>query len=250
LCAFCRVKLLITTQDFFRTYLPLPEPSPDRPVYVPYWRFKGMRFVCRGKKIEHRIIDMSRLATHVGNLPVSLGFRPQVLNLRFVSPRTPGVFLRPDRSFERVLSQLESPPDDHRMNEPVLHQQFIGESLGMVYAPVYFANDQLYDAICRSSLSPADDAMKDAFESAGEKMKWQTGFLPALCPRCGWDLSGEMDSRILLCRHCNSAWTTSGGELDQVQFAVWPAQAPESVFLPFWMIEPQIKGIQLECFSK
>ncbi|MBI4774061.1 MAG: hypothetical protein HY788_07765 [Deltaproteobacteria bacterium] len=249
LCGFCRVKLLITTPDYFRTYLPPPDPSPDKVFYVPYWRFKGMRFACKGQKIEHRIIDMSRSATHLGNLPLSLGFRPQVLNLRFVSPRTPGVFLRPDRSFEHVLSQLESPSGDPSVNEPVLHQQFVGESLGMVYAPVYFEQNRLYDAVCGSPLSPADDAMQVAFESAEAKMQWQTGFLPALCPRCGWDLSGEMDSHVLLCRHCNSVWTTSGGELEQVQFAVWPAREPGSVFLPFWMIEPRIEGIRLASYA-
>ena len=249
LCRFCRVKLLITTPDFFRTYLAPPDPAPDEVLYVPYWRFKGMRFVCKGHKIEHRIIDMSRLATRLGSLPVSLGFRAQVLNLKFVSPRTPGLFLRPDRSFERVLSKLENPSDDHSVNEPVLHHQFIGESLGMVYAPVYFSDDRLYDAVSCSSLSPADDLMKDAFQSAGEKMRWQTSFVPALCPQCGWDLSGELDSHVLVCRHCNSAWATAGRELDQVQFAVWPAHAPESVYLPFWMIEPRIDGIDLRSYA-
>src|SRR3989339_2060059 len=35
-------------------------------------------------------------------------------------------------------------------------------------------------------------------------------FVPTLCPHCGWDMEGQKDSLVLICRNCDSAWPCPG----------------------------------------
>ena len=63
-CGFCRVQSFICQKGFPRYYL---SPSPKVPedtdlVYLPYWRFKGVRYTCHATGIKSKFTDISTLA--------------------------------------------------------------------------------------------------------------------------------------------------------------------------------------------
>ncbi len=74
---------------------------------MPYWRFKGMSFSCRGTEVQTKIVDMSRLAVPVIGMPYSLGVRPQALKLKFVAPEISGTFFKPCLTLQDAVSGIE-----------------------------------------------------------------------------------------------------------------------------------------------
>jgi DNA-directed RNA polymerase subunit RPC12/RpoP len=87
-CPYCRVSLYIAARDYTALYWPASPAVAQEIVFMPYWRFKGMSFSCRGREVQTKIADMSRLAVPVIGMPYSLGVRPQALKLKFVAPET------------------------------------------------------------------------------------------------------------------------------------------------------------------
>ncbi len=79
------------------------------------------------------------------------------------------------------------------------------------------------------------------------------GFLPTLCPECGWNTLAERDSCVLLCNTCNSAWETGGQGLKRVGFrtALSTKAAEGSVrqYLPFWRLKVELEGLKLDCYA-
>ena len=83
-CPYCRVRHYLVPEDFFRYYLP-PDPhlpDPDRILFVPYGRLRGMFFQLLRPAIESKVIDHNFLALKEISFPSSLGLRPQTLHLR------------------------------------------------------------------------------------------------------------------------------------------------------------------------
>jgi len=91
-CAYCRVRLRISCRGPWRYCLPPEKGLTGDPIFVPYRRFRGLAFSCVNQEIQHRVVDSSRLALEIKGLPPSLGYRPQVLKLRPVSPSVGGAF--------------------------------------------------------------------------------------------------------------------------------------------------------------
>ena len=115
--------------------------------------------------------------------------------------------------------------------KPVFHQAHIGESLSLIYAP-YYRNHQLYDAVLNEPI--ASDPLPDFEEliaTAGSP-DWGIRFLPTLCPNCGWDLEGQRDALVLLCRNCNSAWTAGKDRFVKIEFAQMAESGPNLIFRP------------------
>jgi len=54
-CKFCRTRIYLATEDFFRFYLPPAEGIPENIYFIPYWRIKGLSFTIQEKDIvvEH-----------------------------------------------------------------------------------------------------------------------------------------------------------------------------------------------------
>jgi hypothetical protein len=246
-CAYCRVKSYLLPGDYFRFALPHAAPEDKHLIYFPYWRFKGMLFSCASSGIRQKFIDSSHQAVASKYFPLSLGFRPQALKLRFLSPEIQGNFVRPGQMLD-VMTKMFKDRFGAFLPKPVYHSAHIGESLSLIYAP-YYRNHHLYDGVLNEVIS--SDLMPDFEErvaDAGDP-DWGVRFLPTLCPNCGWDLEGQRDALVLFCRNCNSAWRAGKERFDRVDFAHMAETGPDLIYLPFWRIKATISGIELNTYG-
>lgn len=227
--------------------LPHKAPSSEDLIYFPYWRFKGLLFACIGDGVQNKFMDASHPAIACDLFPASVGLRSQALKLQFITPETPGRFLRPMLSLREVLDVFDS-RYTATLNGPVYTHANIGETVSLLYAPFYI-NHKIYDAVLNQPISGplADESAIDAL--AGGSPTWKTQFLATLCPNCGWDLKGERESLVLLCPNCNSVWMPLKSKLKKISFAHIPSQSDDIIYLPFWRIQADISGIQLDSYA-
>ncbi len=246
-CEYCRVTSYLLQADFFRYMLPHSVPEDRELLFVPYWRFKGMIFSCLSDKIHHRFADISHQALGTPLFPVSLGLRSQAMKLRFVSPGTPGRFLKPAVSVKKVMRIFEN-----RFNasfpDPPFHQAFIGETLSLIYAPFY-VTDKICDGVLNRAISSAEippDFHPSDFQ--GGPPDWRTRFVPTLCPNCGWNLEGQPDALALTCQNCNSVWQSGKKGLKPLSFGQLSDDSirDPAICLPFWKIRANISGVPLD----
>ncbi len=243
-CDYCRVKSFLLSR-VYRYVLP-HRAAPGRDLfYIPYWRFKGMLFSCLGDGIRHRIVDVSYQGLRSSRFPVSLGLRSQALRLRFLTPATRGRFLHPDVSFNEMMGKVG---ERYRkaLPPPVFLQQFIGESLALLYSPFYL-DGKLFDAVLDRPVTGSPPGDFDPAALPGGPPRWRLEFVPAQCPDCGWDLEGERDSLALDCRNCHSLWHAGKERFLRLKFAYVPA-SPDAglVYLPFWRIRAAVSGMDLD----
>jgi DNA-directed RNA polymerase subunit RPC12/RpoP len=246
-CPFCRVKSYLVTRDYFRYMLPHAEPPGKSLVYFPYWRFKGSFFVSLPEGIKPRIVDVSHQAVSSPLFPVSLGLRSQTLKLRFVSPESDGVFLKPKVSSKDLLRFAEETFVPSQRG-PIFEKAFIGETVSQIYSPFY-VTDHVFDAVLNRPVSPALPEDFDLSTIDGGKPDWRIEFIATLCPNCGWDLQGEKNALALSCKNCNSLWMSKGAEFTKLEFGLFPADTPESIYFPFYRIRAEVSGIQLSSYA-
>jgi hypothetical protein len=246
-CEFCRVKSYLAAEDVFRYMLPNNAGTSKDIVLFPYWRFKGMLFACAGNGIRHQFVDVSAQAVASQLFPVSLGLRSQALKLKFVTPETGGRFLKPTQT----LADIEQNFDDRfgkSLPKPVLHHAHIGETISLIYAPFYIEN-RIHDAVLNRPIAAPRVEDFDIEKLPVESPHWRIHFISTLCPNCGWDLEGEKDSMVLLCKNCTSAWYPVGKKLKKIRFGTHAAKESQAVYLPFWRISPEISGLSLENYA-
>lgn len=247
-CNFCRVKLYISFPGHCRCYLPPARSRPDQ-TFIPYWRFKGMVFSSTEEGVRTRIVDSNQLAVDSRAFPPSLGVRPQVLRLKFAAPPPEGSFIRtgaPIRVFSmKVDDNFEGASERFSRG---LYEAFIGESVSVIYSPVFVENGMLRDAILNRPISPVRPGEDPELEQESS-LQWPITFSPTLCPHCGWDLEAEKDGLVLVCRNCGSAWEHLRGELKSVAFSLLPHSDPDALYLPFWKIRTRFEGLKLDCFG-
>lgn len=240
-CEFCRVRSCIAQKGFGRYYFAphkdIPEETPI--TYLPYWRFKGVEYTCTPQGVDHRFLDISWLALPEPptELPYSLGFRSQALALKRVSGKTPGTFLRP-------LGFKESFPhgrDRITAGQPGFRED-IGETFSLIFSPVYPRDGQIMDGVLNRSLSGEWPMIERDPCKPGK----ETRILSGLCPGCGWDLEGQSDSLVLVCRNCHSLWQPRQDRLDRVRFASAAPEDPDQVLVPFWKIDARIQGMAMD----
>jgi DNA-directed RNA polymerase subunit RPC12/RpoP len=246
-CPFCRVKSYLVTRDYFRYMFPHAEHPGKSLVFFPYWRFKGSFFVSLPEGIKPRIVDVSHQAVPSSLFPVSLGLRSQTLKLRFVSPDSGGVFLKPKLSSEDLLRFAEETFVPCKRG-PIFEKVFIGETVSQIYSPFY-VTDKIVDAVLNRPVSPALPEDFDLARMEGGKPDWRIEFIPALCPKCGWDLQGEKDALALFCENCNSLWMNKGTGFAELEFGAYRAETPDSIYLPFYRIRAEVSGIQLSSYA-
>jgi DNA-directed RNA polymerase subunit RPC12/RpoP len=162
-CPFCRTRLYLTVKDFFRYHIPPAEILDGDLLYLPYWRLRGSLFSVAGIDVLHRFVDTNAVAVSHPGLPYSLGLRPQVLKIRFVMPSTPGRFIEPKLSAEQAFRAVL--PFDG-----AFYQNFIGEAVSLIYAPLYLRGNMLVDAVLGRPVAPC---------SADERERLLTPPLPA-----------------------------------------------------------------------
>jgi hypothetical protein len=126
---------------------------------------------------------------------------------------------------------------------------YIGETVSLVYAPVYPRDNRWIDGISDQVWRSAPTAS----EILGEQEP-QTGFplsfLPTLCPQCGWDMDGAPDSLVLTCNHCASVWQPRPPSWERMSFMLWPTSpSPTDLWAPFWCFGIESSGVRLQTMA-
>ena len=246
-CEFCRVRSYLMPGDHFRYQLPSRAPEGKAVFYVPYWRFKGMLFSCVPEGVRQRFVDVSRQAVDNQLFPHSLGFRSQTLKLQFASASGDTRFLPSEQSLNAVMGVFAE-RFRQRLPQPVYHQAHIGEHISMIYAP-YYAENSLYDAVLNETTGRGLPEGFDETVAGCIPLDWKLRFLPTLCPECGWDLEGESDSLVLLCRNCSSAWQPGRQRLHRINFGhVAGGSDADMIYLPFWRIRADVDQLDLDSY--
>jgi len=285
-CSFCKTRLYISSSGPLRYCLPPHRPYEEEIVFIPYWRFRGMRFSCRRDGIQDGIIDKTVLAIQDRLLPASLGVRPQAMKLRFAGEKENTRFLEPQFSFdessikadETIALGFDIMRDNRQRStfrsisfmgmelgtelgievetpEPVArdtrlyHEAFIAETISTVYTPVFVRDNRVYDGITGEPIP--GEVGEGRLAGPPATGNWFPRFLPTLCPNCGWDLVAERDSCVLLCTRCNSAWQASAGSLEQIKYGVISSdgKAQKTTCLPFWKIGIEVEGMGLQSYA-
>ncbi|MGD8462169.1 MAG: hypothetical protein PVH27_17580, partial [Desulfobacterales bacterium] len=112
-----------------------------------------------------------------------------------------------------------------------------------------YIENRLYDGVLNSPVATAAVADFDLDQLAFENPHWRIHFMATLCPNCGWDLDGDRDSLVLLCKNCTTAWYPVGKRLKQISFGTQPIDDNDAIYLPFWRIRSKIKGIELNTYA-
>lgn len=244
-CPYCHVKSFLFAPDYFR--LVLPHKAPDKEIiYAPYLRFKGNAYVCQGQAIGHRIVDITHLGTPVKGLPISLGLRPQAMKMEFVSKDTAGSFLENSLGIADVMDRVERQASG---SGQLFYRAYIGETVSLIYLPLYVQKDTLFDAILNRPIVKLPQEKDTLGSAAMSQTKWRLTFMSTLCPRCGWSLEGERDSVVLTCSNCHTAWEALKGQFARVSLEVVPGQGEKTVYLPFWKITASARGIEINSFA-
>lgn len=243
-CEFCRVKSYLLEKGFFQYILPSEAPANKDIVWIPYWRFRGMIFSCLEDEIHHRFVDVSQQAVGGGGIPFTLGLRSQALKLKFVTPETAGVFLKPDIPYKSAIKIFED-GFNASVPKPLYYQEFIGEAHSLLYAP-YYADGRVMDAILKKPVQTSMTVDElSTLAAAGGGPDQNIKFVPSLCPKCGWDMQGSRDSLVLTCKNCDTAWRPRAGKLVNVTFSQIPEDGDDIYYLPFWRIRAEVSGMTL-----
>jgi hypothetical protein len=230
-----------------RYYIAPRDTSLEDVLFVPYWRFKGMVFSLDEQGVAQRLVDSNLLALRSRGFPFSLGIRPQVLRLKPITPGIGGKFLNPDFQFQGYHMNRENVPGvrwSSAGRRAPLFKAFIGEMVSLIYAPFYINDGRLFDAVLDCPASQFPEEPPDDLPYSQE-LESKTRFLPMLCPSCGWDLEGEKNALVVLCKNCDSAWQASRGSLENLDFSFMPTNNDTALHLPFWRIRARISGLKL-----
>jgi len=246
-CPYCNVKSFLYTPSHFR--FALPHKSTGREIlYAPYLRFKGNVFSVQGQTLHHRIVDITRLGMDFKGIPPSLGLRPQVMKMRFVTPETGGRFLclslRPSQILN-MAANLSSPSSNDRL----YHRAYIGETLSLIYLPLFVEKNKIHDAVLDRAICGLSESPGILEAASGASAGWTLTFVSALCPQCGWNLEGERDSVVLICRNCETAWEVEGGSFRPVDCSAVPGERENTLYLPFWKIFAAAKEIDIHSYA-
>jgi hypothetical protein len=176
-------------------------------------------------------------------LPPSLGLRGQAMHLRFVEPATEGLFLPPSSPSADFKAQLlRGLPGMPARTGPAL-TACVGDTLSLIYQPV-FQNHELTDGITGEHLGLAGIETAQA-SKAGSDLR----FTSTLCPQCGWDLTGDRQSLIQTCPHCDTAWEPGPEGGKNVTLHFLPSREKPDVYLPFWNLGVKTGGFRLQTWA-
>jgi hypothetical protein len=245
-CQFCRVKSYLQAKQF-RYVLPSNAPESKELIYVPYWRFKGMRFSCLASRMAHQLVDVSHKAIDDKRFPISVGLRSQTQKLCFASPNIEGRFITPTLSFSKMIDIINK-RFNTSLSSPAVFQANVGDSLSVIYSPFYF-DGRLVDAILNQ---PITKKLPDDFDLsvyAGHHLNWKIRFLPTLCPHCGWDLEGQRDSLVLGCKNCKAVYKPDKNGFSTFTAVHLAGEGEPLRYLPFWRIKADISGLSLNSYT-
>ena len=249
-CPFCDVKNYLFTPSYFRYILPHKAPEKEI-IYVPYLRFRGSVFFCTETKTGHRIIDITQAGSHLKGVPPSLGLRPQAMKARFATGNASGKYLKFTLKAVDILTKAARLSSGSNPEE-ILHRAFIGETMSIMYLPVYLEDEKLFDAVLNRPLSEYTGGEEGLEKLMIEKFPKTISFLPTICPQCGWTLKGAKDSIVLTCDNCSTAWEARGNKFTQVNIITAENEEngnKNSVYLPFWKITAETNVVNIRSFA-
>jgi ribosomal protein L37AE/L43A len=247
-CTYCRVKSCLIPKGVFRYTLSHAVDTGRQIVFFPYWRYRGARFSCMDTEIRHQFVDITHQAVESVYFPATMGLRAQAMRLSFVSSQSPpGRFLAPALPLKDVLLRQEARFKTAMAKHQLYHLSHVGEVLSLIYAPFY-VGAKVIDAVLNRPVSgPLPESLVESLPTS-DPSGWQMQLLSAICPSCGWNLSGERNAVVLTCTNCNSAWQPSGGSLKPVPIAFMPDETAD-MYLPFWRIKADVSGMPLSCYA-
>jgi hypothetical protein len=121
--------------------------------------------------------------------------------------------------------------------------------LSLIYLPLFVRRNRVFDAVTNRPIANLPQG-EDIFAPAvHDSPRWQMAFMATICPRCGWNLEGERDSVALTCKNCDSVWEASEGNFVQVDFRSVPGRGGNSIYLPFWRIRAQDRGLKINSYA-
>ncbi|HDO22995.1 MAG TPA: hypothetical protein ENG86_09155, partial [Nitrospirae bacterium] len=251
-CNYCHVRLYIFSKDYFRYYLPPSKHPESDTIFAPYWRFRGLYFSIRPFDIKNKVLDTSFSASGQEFLPISMGLRTQTLKLKFADSEMKTTYLPNQLTVNEAISRIEKMThffDSHEYTGRIFHKAFVGDTVSMIYAPLYIRNRAIYDGVLDRPIATLTQSRQECLEQPVGKTAWRIDFKPALCPDCGWDLSGGRDSVVLLCRNCDSAWHSVKGTFRKVDFRVVRWRDRNVIYLPCWRMSAEIEGVDLKSYA-
>ncbi len=253
-CPYCEVQNFMVTRGPLRFVLPDKAPEHiDRRnlLYVPYLRFKGNIYYCKGKYLKYKIVDTTRQGMDVSTLPPSLGLRPQAMMVSLVTDEIKGRFLRQTVKARTLLEQAAQLTviDSENIKADFHHRAYIGETVSCIYLPLYFDNNVLHDAVTNTPLALSDSGKKKLGMGSAYRESWAPHFLATLCPRCGDSLAGEHDSLVLSCYNCDSSWEEKQGGFQMIRWSSVLSAHRQSYSLPFWKLQVRSSGVSMESFA-
>lgn len=241
-CRYCDVASFVANTEPFCFVLPTRVPV-EAPLYVPFIRFKGATYTCQGMEVTHRLLDVTRLGFPHPLLPVSLGFRPQVLKMKFASPELPGVFLPCRLSLAEALARIDGNPL-RAQQARVYYRAHIGEAFSFIYLPTARRGTALHDLVTDTVMGTLH--AQDEMLAPSARPDWRPFFLPALCPGCGANLAGDKDSVVLFCPNCESAWEPGNTGFQPLAYetAFADVAGTTTLLLPFWCVSATTDRLQ------
>jgi predicted RNA-binding Zn-ribbon protein involved in translation (DUF1610 family) len=247
-CPYCDVKTFLFTPNYFR--LVLPHKAPGKEIfYAPYLRFKGNVYYSKGMMVGHRVVDITHVGLPLKGIPASLGLRPQTMKMKFVTPDTEGSFLKFSLKANDILARAGNLSSGIGSKQ-IFHRAYIGETLSLIYLPLFLEGGRLFDAILNRPLARFSQDQDVFKQSVSRNPRWKLTFLPTLCPQCGWNLEGERDSVVLICSNCETAWEASNNKFVKVNFLKAPGKGENTVYLPFWKISAATaEGVKINSFA-
>ena len=246
-CPYCDVRNYLFAPTYFRYELPHKAPKKEL-IYAPYLRFRGSVYFCKDMDIGHRLVDITAMGSDFKGIPVSLGIRPQAMKMKFVTPETTGSFLRFTRKASDILANAGRLSSGSN-NGDILHRAFIGETMSLIYLPLYIENNRLYDAVLNKPIANFSGGVENLEQAINRSPKWGLTFIPTLCPDCGWELEGDAGSVVLTCSNCDSAWEAVKGKFKKIDFNLVPGEDKETIYLPFWKTTVVTRGVDISSFA-
>ncbi len=246
-CPYCGVRNVLA-RGMARFVLPHIEMSGDL-VHVPYLRCKGSVFSCHHNGIKHRVVDTTVAAVPINVLPPTLGYRPQAMKLHYASDNLETTFLKNKISLEQAIDMAGALHQAATKSGPPLHQEWIGETISLIYLPLIIDSDTVFDGVTGDPIARLPDSRKVFKSISLPSLDWQIKLLPTMCPNCGWNLSCEQESVVLFCPNCDTAWQESAGKLTRVPFETVPAKGEDAIHLPFWRLEVNFEGIAIHSLA-
>lgn len=239
-CPFCKTKLIFAPSDYFRYYLAPLRDLKGELYYLPYWRIRGTLFSCHGTEVQNRLLDATICACDGFNGAESLGLKPRTMALRFVHPAVEGRFVDPVLPLSGAIERMEerfARAGVPLRGEGTLYETFLGERVSLIFSPVFLDRGRFCDGVTGEV---GTESTGPLWSSAGKEEKGKMTIMAALCPECGWELSGESDSTVLLCRRCRKGWQTEGKDLAPVTVLTGGKREGEPLYLPFWMFRGNV----------